>query len=183
MLVVIRIVVPETRSYTLETDNMNALSQALRIGSVLLCGWLLIGPAAATNAPESKMMEAVERLARFMETLDESILKDAFAKSNVTIIENFAPYVFKGPKAVEQWAKGFRAHANGLADLHHSFGAAQDFSVEGDSAFLSLPTTWTGARDGKRFSEQGGWAFVLVKSAGEWRVQSYGWAVTNSAEQ
>ena len=123
---------------------MKSRSVASRIVLVLLSSLAAVGPAAADGAPEPKMLAAIEQVARFMETLDESNLQNAFAKSDVTIIENFAPYVFKGPNAVEQWAKGFRGHAKGLADLHHSFAAAQDFSVEGDVAFLSLPTTWTG---------------------------------------
>lgn len=125
------------------------------------------------------MMVPVERIARFIETLDASYLKKTFAGMNVTIIENFAPYVFTGPAAARRWQAGFRAHGRGLSGLLHAFGQAQDFSVEGDRAYFSLPTKWTGRTDGRKFSEQGGWAFVLVRQGRQWRVQSYGWAVTS----
>ena len=124
------------------------------------------------------MMAAVERLARFMATGAAGDLGDVFADANVTIIENFAPYVFQGASAVQDWARGFRAHAANLAQLKPSFGAAQDFSIDGERAYFSLPTTWTGISNGRKFSEDGGWAFVLVRHGGEWRVQAYGWAVT-----
>ncbi len=130
-------------------------------------------------APDAAMMTAVHRVVRFMTTLDDAGLPGAFADSNVTIIENFAPYVFQGAQAVERWAALFRAHADGLAELRVSFGVAQDFSVDGDLVYLSLPTTWTGTTRGRKFSEDGGWAFVLVRHGSEWRVQSYGWAVTS----
>jgi hypothetical protein len=124
------------------------------------------------------MMAAVEKVARFMATGDDAHLQHAFADSNVTIIENFAPYVFQGPDAVQQWARLFKAHATGLANLQVSFGEAHDFSVDGDLAYFSLPTTWTGTTKGRKFSEDGGWAFVLVRHDASWRVQNYGWAVT-----
>ena len=131
------------------------------------------------GVPDPAMMAAVQRVVRFMTTLDDAALPGAFADSNVTIIENFAPYVFQGAKSVERWAVLFRAHAEALASLKASFGAAQDFSVDGDLAYFSLPTTWTGTTRGRKFSEDGGWAFVLVRHGSEWRVQSYGWAVTS----
>lgn len=124
------------------------------------------------------MMAAVERLVRFMAANATGAVDGIFAGSGVTIIENFAPYVFAGTSAVVDWANGFRAHAMGLADLHASFGAAQDFSADGERAYFSLPTTWTGTSGGRRFSEDGGWAFVLVREGAEWRVQAYGWSVT-----
>jgi hypothetical protein len=59
----------------------------------------------------------------------------------------------------------------------------QNFDVDGDLVFLSLPTNWTGVSNGRRFDEDGGWAFVLVKQQGEWRVRNYGWAVTRLSLQ
>jgi hypothetical protein len=133
-----------------------------------------------TNAavPDRSMMAAVERLARFMITREDADLAGVFTDTNVVIIENFAPYIFQGPTAVRDWAAGFRAHAAILAQLKPSFGPAHDFSVDGDLAYFSLPTTWTGMSSGRGFSEGGGWAFVIARYGDGWRVQNYGWAVT-----
>ena len=127
------------------------------------------------------MMAAVEQVARFMATGDDALLEQAFADTNVTIIENFAPYIFQGPGAVQRWAELFKTHATGLANLQVSFGEAHDFSVDGELAYFSLPTTWTGSTKGRKFSEDGGWAFVLARHGAGWRVQNYGWAVTRYA--
>lgn len=124
------------------------------------------------------MLAPAERIARFIETLDAAELDGVFADRDVTIIENFAPYRFDGPDAVENWAAGMRAHREATADLHHSFGAVQDYTRTGDRAFFALPTTWTGTFRGTAFVETGGWAFVLTKQSNGWRVHSYGWAVT-----
>jgi len=133
------------------------------------------------TAPTQEMIEVVERLTTFMERLDDAQLEEIFTNSDVTIIENFAPFIFKGPDAVSDWAEGMRAHLRDVTDLRHTFGARHDFSVQGDRAFFTLRTTWTGTAGGQSFSEEGGWSFVLVEKGGEWRIQAYGWAVTEMA--
>ena len=127
---------------------------------------------------DPSMLAPAERVARFIETLDPTAIEDAFADSDVTIIENFAPYRFAGSHAVEDWTAGMTAHRAGTSNLSHVLGAAQDFSRTGNRVFFSLPTTWTGLNRNRPFTETGGWAFVLLEQRDGWRVQSYGWAVT-----
>lgn len=128
------------------------------------------------------LLAPIEKIARFIETGDESLLI-AFAEKGVVIIENFAPHLFEGEDAVMRWAQVILSWHEQPIELVHSFGPAQDLSVHGDTAFLALPTHWTGLQHGVRFNEDGGWAFVLVKEHGEWRVRSYGWAVTFYEEE
>ena len=130
--------------------------------------------------PDTAMMAPVESIARFIATGDDGCLS-VFAEEDVTILENFAPHLFSGPDAVGRWARAMRAHASGLSGLAHRFSPACDFRVEEGRAFFSLPTHWSGSANGRRFQEDGGWAFVLVRQGGEWRVLSYGWAVTRLA--
>lgn len=129
-------------------------------------------------APSAVMLAAAERVALFMQTRDDTYLAETFSQEGVTIIDNFPPHVFHGEDAVGEWAAGFRRHADGLADLQYSFGTPCDATQAGDTAFFTLPTTWTGTSQGKGFSEEGGWAFVLSREGGAWRVKGYGWAVT-----
>ena len=124
------------------------------------------------------MLAAAERVARFIASGGTASLAGVFVDEGVTIIENFAPYRFTGPDAVAAWSAGMRAHLARVTSLSHSFGPAQDFSCEGDDAFFSLPTTWRGVAGGVAFSEDGGWAFVLKRQGGAWRVAGYGWSVT-----
>ncbi len=130
--------------------------------------------------PDTEMMAPVERIRRFMQTGDVADLADAFEPRGAVIIENFPPYLFAGDEVVSRWRDGFRTHAasHQLEQLQAEFGPAEDFDRrDPDLAFFTLPTRWTGRSDGRAFSETGGWAFVLVRVSGAWRVRSYAWAV------
>jgi len=127
--------------------------------------------------PDAAMMAPIEAIARFIKSGDEFCLQ-AFADEGVTILENFAPHLFSGSGSVNRWAESMHAHAKTLTELKHRFGPACDFRIEEDRAFFTLPTHWSGVTDGRPFDEDGGWAFLLIRQGGEWRVLSYGWAVS-----
>jgi hypothetical protein len=133
---------------------------------------------ATSEQPEPAMMAPIERVAEFIASGGVGLPVAAFAGSDVTILENFAPYLFTGPVAVETWALGMQAHLSGVTTLRHRFGQPHNFSRSADQVFLSLPTEWSGFIDGRSFTERGGWCFVLTKQGHEWRVRNYGWAVT-----
>ena len=132
-----------------------------------------------TENLDPALLVPIEKVARFIETGDESLLS-AFANKGVVIIENFAPHLFEGEDVVKRWSQKILSWHKPPSDLvlKHKFGTPQDISIHDDLAFLSLPTHWTISENGNKFEEDGGWAFVLVQEDGEWRVRSYGWAVT-----
>jgi hypothetical protein len=125
------------------------------------------------------MMAAPEALARFLETADERVLHGVFSTGEVTILENFPPHVFIGQQGLDHWRGLMARHVAAIADLRHSFGPPQDFGRTDDLVYFSLPTRWTGVRDGKPFDEHGGWSFVQVLEDGRWRIRSYGWSVVS----
>ena len=121
------------------------------------------------------MLAPAHALAAYMATLDGRHLDGLFA-DDVTIVENFAPYLFRD---AARWRDGFRAHAQGLSDLKSSFGTPQDFGRDGEIVHFVLPTRWKGLTNGRAFEEDGGWAFVLVRRNDLWTIAGYAWAVTD----
>ena len=128
------------------------------------------------NEPDEAMLAPVRRLAHFMTTLDDSFLADVFA-DDLTIVENFAPYLFRGAGAAQEWRAGFREHARTLSDLVPEFEAAQEFSRTGETVYFVLPTCWNGKSHGQPFTEKGAWSFILTFRTGDWRIAAYAWAV------
>jgi hypothetical protein len=153
---------------------------AIRIAWAVVFGLFAAGAALAEEQPNAAMMEPVHALVTFMSTLRRGEQPTMFARRGLCIVENFAPYLFCGLEASANWSAGFRAHAaeGALTDLAATFGDAHDFSQAGKRVYFSLPTTWTGLTQGKRFEEHGAWSFVLVQENAGWRIQAYGWGVT-----
>ena len=133
---------------------------------------------ALNEQPDPTMMAPIDQVAAFIGSGGVGPATGAFASNDVTILENFAPYLFTGAAAVEAWARGMQAHLSGVTALRHQFGQPHNFSRDGDLVFLSLPTQWSGVLGGRAFMERGGWCFVLTKQGHEWRIRNYGWAVT-----
>jgi hypothetical protein len=161
-----------------------AWAALLALGLALL---LHPGAAAAQEAPSAAMMEPVRQLAAFMSTLPTGRHATMFATHDVCIVENFAPFIFKGPNAVARWEAGFRAHAGGLTELAASFDAAHDFNAAGNRVYFALPTIWTGRDGGRHFEEHGVWSFVLERTSAPerdpaWRIVGYGWGVNSYSE-
>lgn len=117
----------------------------------------------------------------FMESRDDAFLKNIFAP-DVVMMDSFAPYVFDGQNAVQNWADGFKAHASNLTDLHHQFGDPQEFSMKEDRAFVSIPVTWEGKTKGVPFHETGGMALTFEHKSGQWKISHYAWAATSYSE-
>jgi hypothetical protein len=125
------------------------------------------------SQPDAGMLALATAIARFIATADGAALDGVFARE-VTIIENFAPHIFRD---AETWREAMRAHLHPLSDMAFRFARALDFSVHGDRAFFCVPVTWTGKLHGKSFRELGGKSLVLDREDGVWRVAAYAWSV------
>ena len=158
---------------------------AWRVGAaaLLAVGWVYAAESPAP-APSAAMLAPIDGIVSFMTRLPPGVHPDVFVGQGLTIVENFPPYLFRGPTAASAWEQGFRRHAtdDDYTQLAVQFGPARDFSVTGDRAYFCLPTTWTGLTHGKPFEEHGAWAFVVQRGAKGWRILAYGWGETAHAE-
>jgi hypothetical protein len=132
---------------------------------------------ARVRLPDETMAEPIESVTRFMETRERSYLRGVFLARDATIVENFAPYVFRGPAGLRRWAAGFLEHTRSQRGLRARFGRSQDLTGDGERAFVTLRTTWTGRDGGRPFRETGAWTFVLERRRGRWRIAAYAWGV------
>ena len=159
------------------TFRRTTRQRASRVCWAVLVGFFAAGAAEAGEQPTAAMMEPVQGLVAFMSTLRRGEQPTVFARHGPCIVESFAPFIFCGSGAAANWSAGFRAHVaeGGLKDLAATFGEARDFARSGKRVYFSLPTTWTGLTNGKRFEEHGAWSFVLEQDNDAWRIAAYGW--------
>jgi ketosteroid isomerase-like protein len=125
---------------------------------------------------DDALLEPARRIVRFVETRDRATLDGVFT-DDVVLLESVAPFVFEGAGAVARWAEALGRHAAAHATLHGTLGAPQEFSRDGDVAFVSVPVTWTFTRDATTVDELGAMALLLRRVDGGWRVARYAWAV------
>ncbi len=133
----------------------------------------------AAHSPDKAMMESVTALANYMAHVNGAVLPKVFVNDGLTIVEDFAPFIFTGEDAAAQWDRGYRQHAIPLRDLKFSFGPPNAFERTGDRVYFVLPTTWSGIYKDRQFEEHGAWSFVLKNTAGQWRILAYGWGATD----
>jgi hypothetical protein len=161
-------------------------SGAAAQGSLLMLLLCLIGtPAArADDSPDAAMMAPITSLANFMAHVDGATLPPVFVDDGLVIVENFAPYIFRGKYVVAQWEAAYRHHVAdcSLENLKVTFGKAHDFSRSGNRVYFVLPTHWQGKcpKDIGPFGESGAWSFVLARISGKWQIMAYTWGVYES---
>jgi hypothetical protein len=165
-------------------DSTTTRPRAYRVCWAVLVCFLAAGAARAGEQPTAAMMEPVQGLVTFMRTMRRGEQPTVFVRRGVCIVENFAPFLFCGLRAVANWSAGFRSHAaeGDVRDLAATFGEAHDFRRSGNRVYFSLPTTWTGLKLDKRFEQHGAWSFVLEQENIGWRIAGYAWGVTAYSE-
>jgi len=104
----------------------------------------------------------------------------AYVSGDVAIIDEFAPHFWAGPKAPQNWAADYEknAAAEGVSDGRVSYGKPTVVNVEGDAAYVTLPTTYTYKSHGAATSEEANMAFALKHTKAGWKIRGWAWTGT-----
>ena len=133
--------------------------------------------AAAPNPPPPAIVKLTDAIARTLATDDPSLLAGIFTDDAVIIDEN-APFVWRGPGAAAAWwrvvdtvmkqAKLPHPKATGLR-----FG---EFVQSPTAAYLVQAMTIAGTADGKPFAEPGTMTYTFRKEGGKWLISGLVWS-------
>jgi hypothetical protein len=101
----------------------------------------------------------------------------AYATGDVSIIDEFAPSLWTGPHAAQEWAAAYAKHAEatGVTDGSVTYGAPRRTEVAGNSAYVIIPTTYLYKEKGKAMAEEGQMTFALVAEGGAWKIRGWTW--------
>ena len=142
-------------------------------------------PAVAPSAPPVMLSAAAgEVLAPIHQFIDGFNVGDvqsayaAYAPGDITIVDEFAPHRWVGPKAPQAWAADFDKHARatGVSDGMVKYGAPTRAEVEGDVAYVIIPTVYLYKQHGQATAEEGQMTFVLHSSGKFWKIVSWTWS-------
>jgi hypothetical protein len=140
---------------------------------------LLAGVLCAPAVPASR--DEVSAPARqFIDGFNTGNVQAAFAAyatGPITIVDEFAPRIWTGPDAAHQWADAYDKHAQatGVTDGMVTYGQPTRTEVDGNLAYLVMPTVYAYKEHGKPLREEGQMTFVLIREAGGWKIRSWTW--------
>lgn len=137
---------------------------------------LSAGPLAASD--QADVTATVKRFAEGYNKSDAKLAAAACTDS-ISIIDEFPPYESHGAGALPMWFDDYEVDAkkNAISDGQVVLGKPRHLDVEGDRAYVVIPSNYTYKMKGKRMKETGSiWTFALQKVASGCRITAWCWA-------
>jgi hypothetical protein len=137
----------------------------------------LLGPAvmvAATGDVTAPINQCIDAF----NTGDMKSFNATYASGDIVIVDEFAPHRWIGPHVPQTWAADYDKHAlaTGVSDGNVQHGVPTRTEIEGDVAYVIVPTVYTYKEHGRRLVEEGQMTFVLHAEAGGWKIRSWTWS-------
>ena len=136
---------------------------------------VLIPPAFA--GPHADVMTPISQFISGFNDGDTKSALAAYAPGDILIIDEFAPHRWFGPHAAQDWAAAWDRHseATGVSDPGAKFGRPTRTEIEGDVAYVIVPTVYLYKEHGAPMKEEGQMTFVL-RGAASWKISSWVWS-------
>lgn len=131
-------------------------------------------PAAASDATE--IMKTIRTLNDDLNKGDMDAPASLYTQ-DATIIDEFAPHFWSGAHAHADWIAAFEAlaKAEAITGVKLTLGKPLHVNVEGDRAYVVLPTRINDKTKGKAHVEHGLWTFAMQKTSGGWMIAGWSW--------
>lgn len=140
---------------------------------------LLFLALAAAAAPTPS--DPATPLHKFIDAFNAGDTGTAFAlyaKGDITLVDEFAPHIWSGPQAVQNWAADYDKHATatGVTEGKVTYGKTTRTEITGDLAYVVIPTVYLYKEKGKPLQEEGQITAVLHLEQNTWKIRSWTWA-------
>jgi hypothetical protein len=101
----------------------------------------------------------------------------AYASGEIVIVDEFAPHLWVGSHAAQDWASAYekQSAATGVSDGSVKYGAPTRAEVQGDVAYVVIPTVYNYREHGKALTENGQMTFVLRAEKDVWKIAEWTW--------
>jgi ketosteroid isomerase-like protein len=136
-----------------------------------------LSTASAAAAADAQLEAPIRQ---FIDTFNKGDVKGAAAThlaAGVSIIDEFPPHIWQGPKALETWAADLAksGKAAGMSDEAVALGPVTREVVSGDNAYVVIGATYTFKQKGLAMREPAQMTFALKKSAEGWKISGWAW--------
>ena len=151
--------------------------RSMKSAVLALLASALFAPAALAAAPS----DVTVPIRQFIEGFNNGDLKSAYASlatGDITIVDEFAPHLWTGSQAAQQWVADYDTHAKatGVSGGMVQYGAPTRSEIQDDLAYVIVPTVYLYKEHGQSMAEEGQLTFVLHAEAGAWKIRSWIWS-------
>jgi hypothetical protein len=149
-------------------------SITLLAGAMLAALWLSV-PAVAAGDNEAVLAP----IRQFVDGLNKGDMKAAAAThvAAPSIIDDVPPHQWQGADAFEHWSAADNAEMqqDGITAPGVKIKAPSQFQLDGDSAYVVVPTVYSFLQKGKKTAENGYLTFAMAKQGSDWRIAGWAW--------
>lgn len=141
------------------------------LGSICLLALPLAARAADVNTPINDFIDGFNQG-------DTKRGFGAYAPGDVIIIDEFAPHIWTGAHAAQDWAADYEKHTKAfqVTDPSVAHQAPTRVQITGDAAYVLVPAQYIYKQAGKPQTEQAQFTFVLKMVDGAWKIASWTYA-------
>ena len=134
--------------------------------------------AAPVPAQTADVTAPIRQFIDGFNTGDTKAAYAAFASGEITIIDEFPPHRWQGSHAPQEWAADYDKHARatGVSNGIVKYAGPTRSQIEGNVAYVIIPTTYLYKEHGQPTAEEGQMTFVLHLETGGWKIRSWTWS-------
>jgi hypothetical protein len=141
------------------------------LASVLLTPAALAAGAGDPTAPVHQFIDGFN-------TGDTKSAFAAYAPGAISIIDEFPPHRWIGPKAPQNWAADYEKYsgAAGITESNVKYSDPTRTEIEGKAAYVIVPTVYTYKEHGQPMTEEGQMTFALHDRGAGWKISAWTWS-------
>jgi hypothetical protein len=150
----------------------------MRILSVAAFVWFALAAPAGAQTADADLMAPIQK---FVDSFNKGDAAGAAAThaagADLTIIDEIAPYVWRGAKAFQSWNADLESDAkkNGITDSMVTLSAPTRTERNADQAYVIVPAVYSFKQRGTAMREAAQMTFVLRRGASGWLIHAWTW--------
>jgi ketosteroid isomerase-like protein len=150
----------------------------MRILVVAAVVWCFLGAPASAQTTDAELMAPIQK---FIDSFNKGDAVAAAAThaagTDLVIIDEVPPYVWRGAKAFQAWSADLESDAkkNAITEPMVTISAATRIEKNGDQSYVVVPAVYTFKQRGAPMRETAQMTFVLRKGATGWLIHGWTW--------
>jgi ketosteroid isomerase-like protein len=144
---------------------------------LILLGCMLV----TSTVPKATAQDVAAPIHQFLDALnrgDGKAAKASYARGDILIVDEVAPHRWYGANAHDEWMADLIKHdkANEVNGGGVKYEEPTRSDIEGDAAYVIVPTVYLYRERGKPMVEEAQMTFVLKLEGDAWKISGWIWS-------